>query len=475
MSNISDKLQSILESKGAIKNAIEQKGVTVGSTPLSGYAQKILDIPSGGGGEDEPYTDDAVRFFDYDGKQLLGMSKADFLALDTMPANPATHEELVFTEWSHTLAEAQNYVSKYDYCDVMALYDTVDGKTRVTVRVDAGNEMLITAKGWPYELNIDWGDGQEETVTGSANSAKITHIYSVGGDYTIIIEVVKGSLGYGYSIVGATGSDYPDENNCVNKIIKVHYGSNGTGILKAASGKRLLCQTGLTTTNAVQGDSPINIKALFVSFSAYGLWANCYNARVIVFKEGLSELTYTPINNCYMVDRVLLPSGQTKVVNNFANQCNSVRHIVIPDGVTTIANSEAFGCCYNCETLYLSKDLTSIGNNTFTKCIKLRELHLPEGLLTIGSGAFYICKELSEVTIPLTVTSIGNSAFNMRYERDFKLTDVYVKPTTPPTLGTSVFPTSGITIHVPQGTLATYQATTNWNAYSSLMIDDIVV
>lgn len=473
MGTTRQKLQAILDSKADIKDAIEQKGVTVGSTPLSGYAQKILDIPSGGGGEDEPYTDDAVRFFDYDGKQLLGMSKEDFLALDAMPANPATHEELVFTEWSHTLAEVKNYVSKYDYCDIMALYDTVDGKTRVTVRVDADNMMQIKAGGWPYELNIDWGDGQEETMTGSANVDTFTHIYSVGGDYTIIIEVVKGYLGYGYSIVGATGGDYPLANNCVNKIIKVHYGSNGTGNLKAAKGKRLLWQTGLTTTNAVQGESPINIKALFVSFYAYDLWSNCYNARVIVFKEGLPGLNYSPINNCYMADRVLLPTGQTNIVSNFANQCNSARHIVIPDGVT-IANSEAFGYCYNCETLYLSKDLTSIGNNAFAKCIKLRELHLPEGLLTIGNGAFWICRELSEVTIPSTITSIGNSAFSMRYESNYKLTDVYVKPTTPPTLGTTVFPTSGITIHVPQGTLATYQAATNWNAYSSLMIDDIV-
>lgn len=48
MGTTAQKLQAILDSKTDIKDAIEQKGVTVGTTPLSGYAQKILDIPTGG-------------------------------------------------------------------------------------------------------------------------------------------------------------------------------------------------------------------------------------------------------------------------------------------------------------------------------------------------------------------------------------------------------------------------------------------
>ena len=48
---ISNKLQDILDCKTAIKNAIETKGVTVGSVPLSSYAEKILEIETGGGGD----------------------------------------------------------------------------------------------------------------------------------------------------------------------------------------------------------------------------------------------------------------------------------------------------------------------------------------------------------------------------------------------------------------------------------------
>lgn len=47
MGTTTEKLQAILDSKTDIKDAIEQKGVEVGSTPLSDYAQKILNIPTG--------------------------------------------------------------------------------------------------------------------------------------------------------------------------------------------------------------------------------------------------------------------------------------------------------------------------------------------------------------------------------------------------------------------------------------------
>ena len=46
-----DKLQGVLDSKEAIRTAINNKGVTVETTdPLSSYANKISSISGGGGG-----------------------------------------------------------------------------------------------------------------------------------------------------------------------------------------------------------------------------------------------------------------------------------------------------------------------------------------------------------------------------------------------------------------------------------------
>lgn len=46
--SISSKLQDIANCKIAIKDAIEAKGVTVGSAALSEYANKISQIETGG-------------------------------------------------------------------------------------------------------------------------------------------------------------------------------------------------------------------------------------------------------------------------------------------------------------------------------------------------------------------------------------------------------------------------------------------
>ena len=48
--SVSEKLTSILNSRAAIKSAIENKGVTVGEAPLSSYAECINSIQTGGGG-----------------------------------------------------------------------------------------------------------------------------------------------------------------------------------------------------------------------------------------------------------------------------------------------------------------------------------------------------------------------------------------------------------------------------------------
>lgn len=66
--NIAAKLQAILSAKGDIKDAIEGKGVTVGSASLDQYANLILQISGG----DEPLPYDAeVEYLESSGTQYI--------------------------------------------------------------------------------------------------------------------------------------------------------------------------------------------------------------------------------------------------------------------------------------------------------------------------------------------------------------------------------------------------------------------
>ena len=67
--------------------------------------------------------------------------------------------------------------------------------------------------------------------------------------------------------------------------------------------------------------------------------------------------------------------------------------------------------------------------------------------------------------------SIGNSAF----ELCTNLTDIYLKSTTPPTLGNiDAIPTTTI-IHVPVGSGETYKSATNWSNHASKIVEDIIL
>ena len=67
------------------------------------------------------------------------------------------------------------------------------------------------------------------------------------------------------------------------------------------------------------------------------------------------------------------------------------------------------------------------------------------------------------------MTNIGNFAFNYCNN----LVNIILLPTTPPTLGSSVFNSisSSAVITVPKGSLNAYQTATNWSTYADKMVE----
>jgi hypothetical protein len=82
------------------------------------------------------------------------------------------------------------------------------------------------------------------------------------------------------------------------------------------------------------------------------------------------------------------------------------------------------------------------------------------GVTSICGNAFKQCPNLTSASIASTVTSIDNQAFNSCTN----LATVTCWPTTPPTLGTSVFPYSA-NIYVPS--VNDYKDVGNWSSYYS--------
>ena len=74
-------------------------------------------------------------------------------------------------------------------------------------------------------------------------------------------------------------------------------------------------------------------------------------------------------------------------------------------------------------------------------------------------------EELYSIDLPDSITNIGDNAF----EYCTSLTEVYVRSTVPPTLGSNVFDNnaSGRRIFVPYESLNAYKTAPGWSDYAS--------
>lgn len=155
-------------------------------------------------------------------------------------------------------------------------------------------------------------------------------------------------------------------------------------------------------------------------------------------------------------------------VNGRTANAAKVTTVKIESGVTTIAD-EAFSACTKLTSVEMPS-VTSIGNNAFGTCLSLKSITLPETLKTIGEQAFYKCEYLNNITIPASVTSIGNSAF----VSCIRLESVTMEGTNPPTIGSSVFDFTGISVNgitVPESSVNAYK--TAWGTeYANLIKSD---
>ncbi len=221
MNTTADKLQGILDSKAAIKSAIEAKGVTVGDAPLDEYAGKIADIQQGGGLQEAPEND--VNFYDYDGFRVASYTIAEAKALTELPT-PPTHEGLTFQEWNWTLNDISNYNRRY--IDVGANYVTTDGKTHMKVVISGEVETSMTFK-FKGTLTVDWGDGQapDSIYNNKELNYTFNHIYSAFGEYIIKISFL-GDEGDKYGFINR-GSAYTWWKRNMN-IVEVNCGENFT-------------------------------------------------------------------------------------------------------------------------------------------------------------------------------------------------------------------------------------------------------
>lgn len=211
----------------------------------------------------------------------------------------------------------------------------------------------------------------------------------------------------------------------------------------------------------------------------------------VVIEDGVTKIGSYAFYKCTGLTSVIIPSSVTSIETGAFNKCSTLTSITIPNSVTKIGNN-AFRECTGLTTIALSETLTTLGMAAFQGCTNLQSITIPNGVTSINPSTFTGCSSFTSIAIPNSVTSICEQAFNgctgltsvtipssVSSILDYiflhctSLTDITVNwsDLSGVTINSNIFhglDLSGIRVHVPAGTYATYAATEPWNSVKIL-------
>lgn len=511
--SIASEIQRIQQAKAGLKTSIEAKGVTVPSTTkIDGYPALVDQISSGGGTTVE---ENNVNFYDYDGELVYSYTKAEFLALTAMPPNPS-HTGFTAQGWNWSLADAQDYVSNYDYLNIGQHYVTSDGKTRVYVHIDDEDYLFFQAS-WNQSaangVTIDWGDGSTPESVAGTGVKQLFHIYESTGDYVVEYTVNNGTVRFG------GGSEYTrifspalSNGNFLYKmdcILRIELGScagfcsycfgNFTKLEKlnipSTAGtwdnpcrtvfnccyklKCVVVPNGVTYPGIDTFGSCFEIKAICIPKTITGTGSSAfrflYNINTLTFPPGVTiRGTYGFSDNTRLV-RLIMPNAKIYAASDTYSFATNLSAEVLPiltiSGASTVTTIPAYtySACRSLKSFDIPSTVTSIGRGAFSGCSKIKEIIIPQNVTVIDNESFTSMYSLSKIDIPSGVTSIGGNAFSS----DQNLRRVNILSTTPPTLGGTGafrFCNESLMIVVPGSSIESYRTATNWTAFKANLV-----
>jgi hypothetical protein len=423
-----------------------------------------IEVPSSA----PPSTGDyLVRFFDIDGT-ILKEEYVDAGNSATAPSNPTYDSTyLTFKEWNKTFSVVNQDT------DVGAIYDTIDGKTYLFLRITNTTGLqpaLRINKSNTALMTIDWGDATTNTSTSSGDlTITKTAAYSAIGDYVVSIECAGG---YG---INSGGYLLGNNTTYAQSLIRAYFGINFTTIV----------------TNGLRVHRSLQIVSISDNITSIGFFAfqECYSLQCCILPNSLTSLSNNSYVNCSSLITCVLPLTISALGSNIFQNCRSLINITIPSTITSIGNlcfngcvsirkikipqvttlgESAFQGCSSLENIILGNTITIFNNTTFSGCITLRSINMPTSLTSVGAQCFINCESLKELEFDSLLTTIAG--FGQNFQNCLSILEYTFLSTTPPTLAsTNAF--TGINaackIYVPDANVAAYQSATNWVTYAN--------
>lgn len=167
-----------------IADAIREKDGSTETMKISQMAERIRNIPQGGGGERLVNADHDVIFFGCDGAVLYAYDREEFLEINELPP-PPEYVGLVAQCWNMTLEELQNQLDNCAGAEVGALYTTEDNASWIVLNVPEQYTTLGFRFNASKEITINFGDGTDWVILSSSTTDTYYHTFPHGGRYTV--------------------------------------------------------------------------------------------------------------------------------------------------------------------------------------------------------------------------------------------------------------------------------------------------
>jgi hypothetical protein len=375
-----------------------------------------------------------VRFFDIDGT-ILKEERRNAGQDATAPPNPNYDPTyLVFAEWNQPFTNVQNDI------DVGAIYDTIDGKTYLFVRITDTTGLqptLSLSKTGTALLTVDWGDSTTDTTTTNGNfTLTKTAAYAAIGDYIITIESTDV-----HSVSTLTGRLLGNNTTYSSSLLKLYAGEKFNAVtISSLNSHRVVAIISLSKISTA------------VNFGAF--------------------------NFCQSLIHLNLPSGSTAVGASIFVNCESLRYISFPSTFLLADFTNCFALesiriqgaslltATSIETAVIPNSVTSIPASYLDACRRLKKVTIPNAVTSLGNFAFRSCTLLTELEFPSTLTSMGGNVFS----NSNSIMQFTFLSTTPPTAAFANNFTginAACKIYVPDASVAAYKAATNWSTYAN--------
>lgn len=446
--SIASEITRLQNAKAALKTSINAKTDSshqIDDETLDEYSDFVDSIQTGGGGGIVEPEEKDVNFYDYDGTRVYSYSKADFLALNSLPENP-THDGLTAQGWNWSLADAKEFVTDTGEINIGQMYVTDDGATRIYIELQKGRLSPYLRFSINGTATVDWGDNTTDSVTGTSLSTYIDtqHNYSQEGKYVISISStpkikLTGSSSFGSSILWTTINSTSSPNRAYQSAIKkVELGNN-----------------------------------IYNSFESY-VFAHLKQLKTVTIPSHVTSIGTYCFSNSYNLKYVVLPYKLNSVANYSFEQTRSLMGVSI-GRESTVTNMELKNYCFsgsNIPKIIIPNQGAIINSSALRDCASLVKVVLANNMMTLKSNCFYNCYSLSTFIFSKRISTIEASSFSGCY--GIALYDFRNVTAVPSLANSNAF--SGIAsdaqIVVPDDLYETWIAATNWSSLASKIIKE---